>query len=203
MSDTGSMSAAEATGKRRKVATCDYNLDNQEGELPIGGIGWFFNDGREIQVNIGQFPESIVKQAALRGIMEVVRDTYAGLGGDIDKAYNTALERVKSMQAGDWGRRSAGEGSGVGALWIEALAHLRGWLNEDGSVNFAQAREKIKAVADSDGGEAKIEAVKKSDPIKAKVAEIKARRAQEALAKAQAAAAAAGDTGLADLDAFA
>ena len=173
--------------RRNKVAVCQYNLDDpaHEDGLPPESIAWSFVDGRELTASLSEFTPEILKIAALRGITEAVRDTYAGHGDNIDKAYEAGFSRLATMKNGDWGKqREPGEGGSF--LWIEAMARLKGWFLADGKPDVAKSRARVREIEATPTGSDTLDAIKKSDAVKAEVQKIRADRAREAAERAQA-----------------
>lgn len=181
MADSGSTTVGpNSASGRLKVAECDYDLET-------GVIQFMFKNAAKdvIEVNINQFPSKIVQQAALRGIMESCRDTYAGTKGDVEAAKALCQARVDQLLSGEW--RKAGEGAGAegqGALWVEAVAKMRNW-------SVPEARQKL--FDESKVTDEMRKQIRLSPKVQAIVAEIRLAKAQEALAKSQAAAGGAPD----------
>ena len=184
MSDTteANVGPNSASG-RMKVAECEY--DEQTGD-----IDFIFRDGNAIKVHLSQFPQNIVHIASLRGVMESVRDTYAGSKGDVAVAREKAQGRIDQLMSGDWSKGREGTGEGQGALWVEAVANLKGWSLQD-------ARKKL--FDESKLDDAARKAIRASKAVQAEVAKIRLARAQEAVAKASQEA----DTGASALDSLA
>lgn len=151
---------------RIRVAECDYDVET-------GDIEFMFRDADKstLKYNIGQFPERIVRQAALRGIMESVRDTYAGSKGDVAAAKASAQSRLDLLLSGEWSKGREGTGEGQGAIWVEAVARIRSW-------DVATARQKLFADAVTDEQRKQIKA---SAQVQKVVAEIRLERAQAAV----------------------
>lgn len=185
MSDE-TMSAAEAKGSRSRVATVEYSAESDI-------ITWAFVTGDKVELNVRQVPTNIFDFAAKRGMAEAVRDGYASMGKDIPAAFAKAQERVQGFLSGDWGKTRDGEGDGLGALWVEAVARYRKYVAEDGSWDLSKAREQIKKILAMPKGEDKIAELKASATIKTLVLQIRKERAEAALAKANAEASAGGE----------
>lgn len=163
---SGETTAVGPNSASGRIKVCNIEIDDQSGEMQF-----IFTGGRDpLIVNISMFPQSVVNYAALRGITETTRDAFAGVKGDVDKARSIAKERLDALIAGNWrSTREAGEGQG--ALWIEAVARIKGW-------SVADARMKLFADAVSD---AQRKDIKETPQVKRVVAEIRLEKAKAAV----------------------
>lgn len=204
MADTDTnTSAAVASGKRGpKIADKYYNetMAPDDDGIPPHGFLIAFKNGTKLEGLLENFPSLIQTRLGLHGLVQRLGDSYAGVQGDTAKAYANASTVLELLMRGEWGAKREGGDGGVGALWVEALAELRNWRKEDGSLDMELAKAKVKTMAEKEGGDKTIENTKNCDPIKAKVAEIKFRRAQAAMETAKAEAAAKAASGVADTD---
>lgn len=150
-----------------RIKVCNIEIDDQTGEMQF-----IFTGGRDpLIVNISMFPQSVVNYAALRGITETTRDAFAGVKGDVDKARAIAKDRLDALIAGNWRSAREGSGEGQGALWIEAVARIKGW-------DLSTARTKLFADSVSD---AQRKDIKDSPQVKKIVAEIRLEKAKAAV----------------------
>lgn len=205
------VSAATATGKRGpKVAEKDYLAPGESPRDSLQHEGDFvfaYTNGKEIRGNIRQFPEGIIFQLAEHGLMQRGGDAYASVKGDADLAYERTSKVIQQLHSGEWG--ATREGGGVGsALWMIAMARLKRWfLDADGdptenpafkaNPDLKRVKSRVDEIEAGPDGEATLERIKKSDPVKAEVAKIQAERALEALRKAEAAGSGGGEEAVA------
>jgi len=132
------------------------------------GIEIEFATGQKIVATLDEFSEDIVQKLAIHGLSQKLGDSYAS--GEPDEAFGRAEVVYKSLLDGDWTTRTPGAPRTT--QLAEALAQVAG-------VKLEQAQDKINEMSDEDKKN-----LKKHPQIKAALATIKAKKAQEDAAKA-------------------
>ena len=94
-----------------------------------GTIQFDFGEAGGVSVALSDLPDEIVKHAAMHGLVQRLRDAYAGYGQRYDAdAPTRAMEEVnaivQSLQSGEWSRRGEGGGGGRTSVWAEAFARV-------------------------------------------------------------------------------
>lgn len=160
------MSEVQVIPASGRIKVCSVDQDED-----LGTLEFSFTNGKSLVVDSRQFAESIVKRAAMHGVEQKVRDSFAGVKGDADLAFENASKVYANLLAGTWnaGRAAGTGGDSGGAAWIEAVAEIKGWTLED-------ARKKLGGLDDD-----RKKAIKTSPPVVRKVLEIKLRKAQAAI----------------------
>jgi len=144
------------------------------------GIDITFESGDALTVNLDQLDQSIVTKLALHGLSQKLGDSYAG--AEMAEAFELASSVATRLIEGEW--TQAREGGGGGArmsMLVEALAAATGQTAE-------ASLDVVKGMSDEQKKE-----LKKHPAIASKLATIAAERAVEKAAKAEQAAAEAGD----------
>lgn len=144
-----------------------------------------------LEIDLEQLVAEIGDRLKMHGAVQKIRDSYAGVKGNAIEAYNNAKEVWDALLAGDWSTRGEGDGSGASALYIEAIARLRGWSLEVTKEKVSKMTEEWRKAAPKD------------PQIAQAIAQIRLERAQaaaEAAAKAAGAAQPAASINLDDLD---
>ena len=168
MSDTSNVEKVGSASGRQKVATVDVSEDFETHTFS-------FVNGQSLEFNLGQFQSDLLKRLASHGVVQKVRDSYAGVKGNANEAYSNAKEVVDNLLNGIWSTRGEGEGvGGQGAMYIEAIARMK-------NLSLEVARAKVSAMS-----EEWKKAAQKDPAVQAVVATIRLERAQAAVAAAQA-----------------
>ena len=159
------MSEVQVIPASGRVKVCTVDQDEEAGTLAFS-----FTNGKELIADTKQFAEAIIRRAAIHGVEQKIRDSFAGVKGDADLAFENASKVYANLLAGTWNAgRASGSGDTGGAAWIEAVAEIKGWSLED-------ARKKLGGLDDE-----RKKAIKTSPPVVRKVLEIKLRKAQAAI----------------------
>lgn len=188
MSDVSGVEKVGSASGRQKVATVDVDeaFETHTFSFVNGPKGQAVP---ALEFNLSSFTADLLKRLASHGVVQKVRDSYAGVKGDSQLAYQNAKEVLDNLLAGVWSTRGESEGTGgQGAMYIEAIAKIKG-------LPLEIARSKVAAMSD----EWK-KAAQKDPQIVAVVAQIKLERAQAAVDKARATASDQPTLNLGDLD---
>jgi len=129
-----------------------------------------FSTGQTLEADLNKLPDEMKLKLALHGLSQKLGDSYAG--AEDGEAYECANKVLEDLVAGNWSSRVAGAGSPRTTMLAEALA-----LAANVTVEEAVAK-----IADMD--DEKVKAIRNHQVVKAKLAEIKAKRAAEAAAAA-------------------
>jgi hypothetical protein len=154
-------------------------LDNeaQESKSPTEYaevLRYSFTGHEPLDIDLGAFPDDVMRIAAFHGIKQKISDSYAEAKGDIDFARASVQDMVKRLQGGEW--NVGGTGVAKESLLAKALAELTG---QDLSDCIAKLATKTK--------EEKAE-MRKHPQLKPILLRMEAERAQERASAAQAAA---------------
>lgn len=158
-------------------------IDNDAGE--VIGVRFEFANGNTFDAIVAELSEASIMRLAVHGAAQKLGDSYAGAKGkglSVDECEAGVRDLWAALKAGQFGLAR----SGVGGKLLEAFIR---WAVETGKT-AAEARETFGELSKEQKAE-----LRKAAPIKAKLAEIEAERA-EALA------AAAGDDDATDLEAL-
>lgn len=131
----------------------------------IGGkLVFTFSNGNKVEIDPKQLSDEIRDQLVMHGLTQKIRDSFAGAKGNVAEAEASASGVVEALLAGEWNRRGGG-GYG-GNLLAEAIAEIK-------EIDIGEARQRLAELTED-----QIDALKKSKTVKAKILEIKARRAK-------------------------
>lgn len=151
--------------EEKKVKFCDKSA---EGNI----ITFAFGDGENITLDVSELDEEVQRGAMIHGILQKGGDSYAGAAGDYAFAKAALRKVLDNLLAGNWkAERAAGEGKPKTGELALAIAELKG-------IEVAQAQTAIEAMT-----EEQVKGVRAHPVVKAKIAELRARKAQEAAAK--------------------
>ena len=134
------------------------------------GVEIEFGTGERIKALLEEFSDEIVQKLAVHGLSQKLGDSYAS--GEPAEAFSRCESVYKSLLEGDWSTRVAGAPRTT--QLAEALAQVAG-------VEIDAAQDKINEMSDDDKKN-----LKKHPQIKAALAQIKAKKAEEDAAKAAA-----------------
>lgn len=157
---------AEQEPKEPKFCEVEYDLD--ESKVLFG-----FKDGTTLEIGASQLNDDMKQRAMLHGLNQKIRDSFAGVKGDVAKGIENAKGVIEALLAGNW-RQARGEGEAkprIGEL-AEAISRLK-------AIDIETA---TKAVTEAD--DAKRKEWRAHPRIKAAIAAIRAEKAQAELAKA-------------------
>lgn len=132
-----------------------------------------FGNGTVLTLDVANLSEDIQTELMLHGALQKIGDSYAGAAGDYDFALAQANKVIQNLQDGVWkSTREAGESKPKSGELVMALAELK-------SVAIEVMAAAVEAMDDE-----KRKAVRSHPQVKAKIAAIRARKADEAAAKA-------------------
>ena len=149
----------------KKVKFCDKSADGTT-------VKFAFGDGETLALDLSTLSEEIQQELMLHGALQKIGDSYASAGGDYAFGKAQAAKVISNLEAGQWGApRAAGEGKkNVGELAL-ALSELQGVPVEQISIALEAATEEQR------------KAFRAHPAIKAKIAELRAKKASDLLAK--------------------
>ena len=151
----------------KKVKFCDKS---SEGVI----VSFKFGNGTELSLDLSTLSEDMQTELMCHGALQKIGDSYASAGGDYAFAVAAAEKVIANLQNDMWGAARTSSGGGkksVGEL-ATALAQLQG-------KDVAEVAAALEAATDEQR-----KAVRSHPAVKAKIAELRAAKAQEALAKA-------------------
>ena len=154
------------TEEVKKVKFCEKS---SEGTV----VSFKFGNGTTLSIDLNDVPEETVSDLAIHGASQKIGDSYASAGGDYAFAIASAEKVIENLLAGLWGSaRAAGEGKKSSGELATALAALQG-------KDVAEVAASLETATDEQK-----KALRAHPAVKAKIAELRAAKAQEALAKA-------------------
>lgn len=160
------MNAPETTTEVKKVKFCEKTA---EGEV----LSFKFGDGETLTIDLATLSDDIRIDLMVHGALQKIGDSYASAGGDFNFGKAAAAKVIANLNEGVWGApRAGGEGKkSVGEL-ATALAELQGIPVETVAASLEAATDEQR------------KAFRAHPAIKAKIAELRSKKAAEALAKA-------------------
>lgn len=159
--------AAAPAEKPKKTPFCEKT---SEGVV----VSFKFGNGAVVSLDLSELDENIQNDLMVHGALQKIGDSYASAGGDFAFGQAAAEKVIANLRAGNWGAARTGSGESkksVGEL-ITALAMLQ-----------SKPVEEVAAALEAATDEQK-KAVRAHPAVKAKIAELRAAKAAEALAKA-------------------
>lgn len=153
--------------EEKKIKFCEKT---SEGTV----VSFKFGNDTSISLDLAELSEEMQQELMLHGALQKIGDSYASAGGDYAFAI-AAVEKVAgNLRDGNWGstRTSSGESKKSSGELVTALALLQGKTTAEVSVALEAASEEQR------------KAIRAHPAIKAKIAELRAAKAAEALAKA-------------------
>lgn len=165
MSETNTQDQAQEAPK--KIKFCEKSA---EGTV----CSFKFGNDTVVSLDLSELSEEMQQELMIHGALQKIGDSYASAGGDFAFGIAAAEKVCENLRNGAWGTARAGSGESKkssGELAI-ALASLQ---NKEVAV--------VVAALESATDEQK-KALRAHPAVKAKIAELRAAKAQEALAKA-------------------
>jgi len=131
-----------------------------------------FGNGTVLSIDLDTLSEEVQTELMIHGAMQKIGDSYASAGGDFAFGTACAEKVINNLQSGTFNAARTGSGvAKVGEL-AQALSELQG-------IDVATVEASLEAATDE------VRKQFRAHPaVKAKIAEIRARKAAEALAKA-------------------
>lgn len=150
----------------KKIKFCEKS---SEGTV----VSFSFGNGTVLSLDLSTLTEEMVMNLALHGALQKIGDSYASAGGDYSFAIAQAEKVIENLQNDAWGSsRAAGEGKAKTGELATALAALQ---NKD----VAEVAASLEAATDEQR-----KVIRAHPAVKAKIAELRALKAAETLAKA-------------------
>ena len=163
------MSETQATPEVKAPKFCEKSSDN-------GVLTFKFGNGVTLTLDMNEVPEETQADLRDHGGLQKIGDSYASAGGDYAFAIASASKVIDNLKNGLWGSaRAAGEGKAKIGELATALALLQGKDVTEVTVALEAATDEQKKT------------LRAHPAVKAKIAELRAIKAAEALAKAGAA----------------
>jgi hypothetical protein len=160
------MNDATQGTETKKIKFCEKTIDGSV-------ISFKFGNDTTLTLDLSDVPEETVGDLAAHGASQKIGDSYASAGGDYAFAIAAAEKVIENLRNGVWGStRVAGEGKQKTGELATALALLQG-------KDVAEVAAALEAASDEQR-----KALRAHPAVKAKVAELRAAKAAEALAKA-------------------
>lgn len=153
--------------EEKKVKFCEKSA---EGTV----VSFKFGNDTVVSLDLSTLSEDIQQELMVHGALQKIGDSYASAGGDFAFAIAAAEKVVENLTNGLWGsaRASSGESKKSSGELATALAQLQG-------KDVAEVVAALEAATDEQR-----KAVRAHPAVKAKIAELRAAKAAEALAKA-------------------
>ena len=157
---------APETAEVKKIKFCEKT---SEGMV----VTFTFGNGEVRTLDLSTLSDEMRDNLAVHGALQKIGDSYASAGGDYAFAIASAEKVMENLQADMWGSaRGTGEGKQKTGELATALALLQG-------KDVAEVTAALEAASDEQK-----KALRSHPAVKAKIAEIRATKAAEALAKA-------------------
>jgi hypothetical protein len=156
-----------APAEPKKIKFCEKD---SEGVV----VSFKFGNGTELTLDLNEIPEETREDLMVHGALQKIGDSYASAGGDYAFAIAAAEKVIGNLRSGLFNAVRSGSGEskkGVGEL-ATALAALQGKEVADVAVALEAATDEQR------------KALRSHPAVKAKIAELRAVKAAEALAKA-------------------
>ena len=131
----------------------------------------FLETNEELAVNINDIPAEVISRLAMHGLSQKLGDSYAG--AETGEAFGRATGVASDLKDGNWSTRVAASGPRTTQL-AEALAAATGKTLEEAAAKLETLDDDAK------------KGLRAHPQIKVELANIKAKKAQEAAAKATA-----------------
>lgn len=138
-------------------------------------VSFKFGNGEVRSLDLSTLSDEMQQELMIHGALQKIGDSYASAGGDFGFAIAAAEKTIGNLVDGNWGSPRAGSGEGkksVGEL-ATALAQLQ---NKD----VAEVAAALEAATEDQR-----KALRAHPAVKAAIAQLRAAKAAEALAKAQ------------------
>lgn len=164
------MAEPQMAGSRKRLVEAEWDEDSNT--LTFAFLADGYDD---VVLPIDQLTQDLKKRGLAHGLRQKLQDSIASAKGDFATAHAKMSAVAAALLGGDWGIERGEGGGGAGALWMAALAEIKGW-------DMAKVKSVISNLDD-----ATVKQIKDDAQVKGKALEIKARRAAEALEKAKAA----------------
>lgn len=167
VTSTKTTSAETTSAAPAKVKFCDKS---SEGTL----VKFAFGDGETLSLELSELSEEMQQELMIHGALQKIGDSYSSAGGDYAFGKAAASKVIANLQQGLWGAPRSGSGESkksVGEL-ASALAALQG-------KDVAEVSAALEAATDEQR-----KTLRAHPAVKAKIAEFRAAKAAEALAKA-------------------
>ena len=137
-------------------------------------LSFKFGNDTTVTVDLSELSEDIQQSLMVHGALQKIGDSYASAGGDYAFAIAAAEKVIDNLRNDLWGsaRTGSGEGKKSSGELATALSLLQG-------KDVAEVAAALEAATDEQR-----KAVRAHPAVKAKIAELRAAKAAEALAKA-------------------
>jgi len=156
----------QTAAETKKPKFCDKSSEGTTASFTFG-------DGTVLSLDVSNLTEEIQTELMLHGALQKIGDSYAGAAGDYAYAKAQAEKVIQNLVDGVWkAAREAGESKPKSGELVQALAELKG-LEVEAVAAAVEAMD-----------EERRKAVRSHPAVKAKIAELRARKANEAAAKA-------------------
>lgn len=151
----------------KKIKFCEKDSDGVV-------VSFKFGNGTELSLDLNTLDENVQEALMVHGALQKIGDSYASAGGDYAFGIAAAEKVIDNLKAGlfNAARTGSGEGKKSSTELAQALAALQ---NKD----VAAVSAALEAATDEQR-----KAIRAHPAVKAKIAEMRAAKAQEALAKA-------------------
>jgi len=137
-------------------------------------LSFKFGNDTVVTVDLSELSETMQENLMVHGALQKIGDSYASAGGDYAFAIAAAEKVIENLKNDLWGsaRTGSGEGKKSSGELATALSLLQG-------KDVAEVAAALEAATDEQR-----KAVRSHPAVKAKIAELRAAKAAEALAKA-------------------
>jgi hypothetical protein len=152
----------------KKVKFCEKSSDGTV-------VSFKFGNGTEVTLDLSTIPEETQQDLMIHGALQKIGDSYASAGGDYAFGVASAEKVIENLQNGLWGTPRVG-GSGDSKKSSGELATALSLLQ---GKDVAEVAAALEAATDEQR-----KALRSHPAVKAKIAELRAAKAAEALAKA-------------------
>lgn len=165
--ETGENAGSASGGEVKKIKFAEKT---SEGTV----LSFKFGNDTVLTVDLSELSEEMQQNLMVHGALQKIGDSYASAGGDYAFAIAAAEKVIENLKNELWGsaRTGSGEGKKSSGELATALSLLQG-------KDVAEVAAALEAATDEQR-----KAVRSHPAVKAKIAELRAAKAAEALAKA-------------------
>lgn len=158
--------AAEEQAEQKQFC----KVEGDEGSV----LSFTFKDGRSVECDLSELSEDIQGALLSHGLIQKIRDSFAGVKGDIDAALGSAGQVWDNLKEGRWNAsRASGGGEPRTTELAQAIADIKG-------LDLATVQKAVNEATDE-----KRKAWRKNSAVKARIMEIRAEKAKAKMEKAK------------------
>ena len=167
MAPEDGQSAGGAPAEVKKPKFCEKSAEGTT-------VSFKFGNDTVVSLDLSTLSEDMQQELMIHGALQKIGDSYSSAGGDFAFGIAAASKVIENLTNGNWGsvRAGSGESKKASGELATALAALQGKDIADVVAALENATEEQR------------KALRAHPAVKAKIAELRAQKAAEALAKA-------------------